>query len=60
MHVKTRETCRVCGSNKLVPILSLGEQFVTNFVEESNKDHVKGPLELVLCNVKMAAVGYCS
>jgi len=49
MHVKTRETCRVCGSNNLVPILSLGEQFVTNFVEETNKAHLKAPLELVLC-----------
>jgi len=57
MHVKTRETCRVCGSNKLIPILSLGEQFVTNFVEGSNKDHPKGPLELVLCNVKDGGCG---
>ncbi len=52
MHVKTRETCRVCGSKRLVPILSLGEQFVTNFVEESEKDSLKGPLELVLCEAK--------
>jgi len=57
MHVKTRETCRVCGSNNLVPILSLGEQFVTNFVEEPNRDQVKGPLELVLCNVKDGGCG---
>lgn len=45
MYVKARETCRVCGSNKLTPILSLGGQYVTNFVEESKKDYVKGPLE---------------
>lgn len=57
MSVKTRETCRVCGSNKIIPILSLGEQFVTNFVEEPNKDHPKGPLELVLCNVKDGGCG---
>ena len=57
MHVKTRETCRVCGSNKLIPILSLGEQFVTNFVEESSEGHVKGPLELVLCNVNDGGCG---
>lgn len=57
MHVKTRETCRVCGSNKLVPILSLGEQFVTNFVEESNEGQVKGPLELVLCNANDGGCG---
>jgi NDP-4-keto-2,6-dideoxyhexose 3-C-methyltransferase len=57
MHVKARETCRVCGSNKLTPILSLGDQFVTNFVEESTKDHAKGPLELVLCNVEDGGCG---
>ena len=57
MHIKTRETCRVCGSNKLIRILSLGEQFVVNFVEESNADRVKGPLELVLCNVKDGGCG---
>lgn len=52
MYIKTRETCRVCGSKRLIPILSLGEQFVTNFVEESEKDSLKGPLELVLCEAK--------
>jgi hypothetical protein len=45
MYVKARETCRVCGSNKLTQILSLGDQFVTDFVGESKKDYVKGPLE---------------
>lgn len=57
MHVKTQQNCRVCGSKNLVPILSLGEQFVTNFVEEPNRDQVKGPLELVLCNVKDGGCG---
>jgi len=57
MHVNTRETCRVCGSKNLVPILSLREQFVTNFVEKPNRDQVKGPLELVLCNVKDGGCG---
>jgi NDP-4-keto-2,6-dideoxyhexose 3-C-methyltransferase len=57
MYVKARETCRVCGSNKLTPILSLGDQYVTNFVEESKEDHVKGPLELVLCNVEDGGCG---
>lgn len=57
MHVKTRETCRVCGSNNLIPILSLGEQFAVNFVEESSKAYLKAPLELVLCNVKDGGCG---
>lgn len=52
MRVKERKTCRVCGSKNLVPILSVGDQFVTNFVEEPDKDYPKGPLDLVLCNAK--------
>jgi len=35
----------------------LGEQFITNFVEDPNKDYLKGPLELVLCNVKDGGCG---
>jgi len=42
--------CRICKSKTLIPILSLGEQYITNFVEESSTDAAKGPLELVLCN----------
>lgn len=57
MHVKERDTCRVCGSSSLIPILSLGEQFVTNFVEESGGAHVKAPLELVLCNAEEGGCG---
>jgi hypothetical protein len=57
MYVKKRETCRVCGSGKLIPVLSLGEQYVTNFVEESGKDYIKGPLELVLCSIKDGGCG---
>jgi hypothetical protein len=52
MYVKAREACRACGSNKLTPILSFGDQFVTSFIEEPKKDYAKGPLELVLCNVE--------
>ncbi len=57
MQLKTRETCRVCGSNKLIPILSLGNQYVTNFVEAPDKEYPKGPLDLVLCNIKDGGCG---
>jgi NDP-4-keto-2,6-dideoxyhexose 3-C-methyltransferase len=57
MYIKTRETCRVCGSNKLIPILSLGNQYVTNFVEAPDKEYPKGPLDLVLCNIKDGGCG---
>ena len=42
--------CRACGSKKLVHILSLGEQYITNFVEQPYLDAKKGPLELVMCD----------
>lgn len=57
MKIKTRETCRVCGSSKLIPILSLGNQYVTNFVDDVEGDYPRGPLELVLCNVKDGGCG---
>ena len=47
----------MCGSSKLIPILSLGNQYVTNFVEEPNKDYPRGPLDLILCNVKDGGCG---
>lgn len=57
MYVKKRETCRVCGSSNLILVLSLGERYVTNFVEELGKDYIKGPLELVLCSMKNGDCG---
>ena len=57
MSIQTRKTCRVCGSSKLVPILSLGNQYITNFVEEPKTEYPKGPLDLVLCNAKDGGCG---
>ncbi len=57
MQVKVRETCRVCGSSKLIPILSLGDQYVTNFVDNPKEGFAKGPLELVLCDLKDGGCG---
>ena len=50
MGVRERKTCRVCYSDRLVFIFSLGEQYVSNFInkEEEGKG-IKAPLELVLC-----------
>ncbi len=44
----TRTTCRVC-EGALEPILSLGEQYVSNFLNPEESDGEKSPLELVLC-----------
>ena len=43
--------CRICGNRDLVPILSLGEQYLTGvFPSVRNADLSRGPLELVACN----------
>ena len=56
VHVLDR--CRICESKKLIPILSLGELFVSNFLDVTQKDlRVKAPLELVLCNKKEGGCG---
>lgn len=47
----TRKTCRVCYSDKLSPLFSLGEQYVNNFVPENEVyKGIKAPLELVFCD----------
>ena len=44
----TRTTCRVC-EGALEAILSLGEHYVSDFIEPGTSDGTKAPLELVLC-----------
>lgn len=47
----TRQFCRVCGSNDLTPLFSLGEQYVNNFVTMDRLDEgEKCPIDLELCN----------
>ena len=51
-----RTTCRSCHAESLVPILSLGDQYVSDFVAEGAPTGVQVPLELVLCD---AGSGEC-
>jgi hypothetical protein len=57
VNVVVRQTCRLCGSRSLTPIVDLGEQMLASaFVSESNKDRVptrRVPLELVRCNPQL-------
>jgi SAM-dependent methyltransferase len=46
--MKTWTTCRVCDG-LVEPILTLGEQYVSNFLTPEQPDGLKAPLELVLC-----------
>lgn len=51
--------CRICGSKKLIPLLSLGRIYVSNFVDSRNniKTPLKQPLELVLCDPTLGGCG---
>lgn len=49
----TRTTCRICGSPHLVPVLSLGEQYIAGaFAEPGGEQPVSRriPLDLVRCD----------
>ncbi|MGH2806400.1 MAG: class I SAM-dependent methyltransferase [Actinomycetota bacterium] len=52
-----RTICRVCRHTELIPILNLGTQFISNFVDSPQEDQPKAPLEVVLCD---PASGGCS
>tara|TARA_Y100000310_G_scaffold263274_1_gene273424 strand:+ start:7777 stop:9042 length:1266 start_codon:yes stop_codon:yes gene_type:complete len=41
--------CRLCGSEKLKYIISLGDQHIVNFVKSKEEPCITCPLELILC-----------
>jgi len=45
----TRNTCRLCGSDKLTYLFSLGNLFISTFVKEKGENIGKAPLELFWC-----------
>jgi len=59
MDLAPRRTCRSCGSRALTSVLSLGEQYVSGFVDQPAESAIapRAPLELVLCDVES---GGCS
>lgn len=52
-----RSDCRACGKASLRPILSLGDQYVSNFVDPGVSDLPRAPLDLVLCDVTSGGCG---
>jgi NDP-4-keto-2,6-dideoxyhexose 3-C-methyltransferase len=46
--MKSWQICRVC-SGPVEPVLSLGDQCVSNFLDPEEPDGLKAPLDLVLC-----------
>ncbi|MEK7115104.1 MAG: hypothetical protein AAB847_01985, partial [Patescibacteria group bacterium] len=54
------KNCRVCGFKNLIPILSLGEMYVSDFVTKksaSRRKATKAPLDLLLCNANDGGCG---
>lgn len=55
--MKKLEKCRICGNAHLLPVLSLGDQFLTGVFPRSPEEKITcGPLELVKCHGE----GVCS
>src|SRR3989338_8146232 len=48
LGIQTRATCRVCGSSRLGSLYSLGELYISNFVDKG-EEGLKAPLEMVIC-----------
>src|SRR5690349_13663234 len=54
MHVKHRQSCRVCGSRHLTPVIDLGEQYLQgSFIKPGRQDPPlrKLPMLLVRCDI---------
>ena len=49
--------CRLCGSPTLTPVLSLGSQYVSDFLDPNTAPGQRAPLELVLCNAENGGCG---
>lgn len=45
----TRKTCRVCSSNKLEKVFSIGNLYISTFVKSKKEKTPRAPLELVHC-----------
>ncbi|MDH7462929.1 class I SAM-dependent methyltransferase [Chitinophagaceae bacterium 26-R-25] len=53
MHIKTRKTCRVCGSASLTPVIDLGEQYLQGSFIKPGKEMPSTrriPCVIVRCN----------
>lgn len=50
--LRTTKACRVCGNEKLTEILSIGDLYVSDFLdgESDLTDDTKAPLELIFCD----------
>lgn len=56
-YVTEVEACRSCGNDDLEEILSLGNQYVSDFVDSPEDQTFQAPLELVLCDADTGGCG---
>lgn len=54
--IRVVTSCRVCGNEALAPVLSLGDQYVSDFVDTMT-ENASAPLELVICNASEGGCG---
>ncbi len=54
--IRVVTSCRVCGNDALAPVLSLGNQYVSDFVDTMT-ENASAPLELVICNASEGGCG---
>jgi hypothetical protein len=55
---KKINVCRVCGSKKLFPLISLGKLYISDFVDGKKNNLVgRQPLELVICDSDFRGCG---
>ncbi|TSC74485.1 MAG: hypothetical protein G01um101448_126 [Parcubacteria group bacterium Gr01-1014_48] len=60
-HCRKAPGCRICGKSELSDILSLGNLYVSNFVDfpdvSALREEERYPLDMVLCNVAEGGCG---
>jgi len=55
--IKNIERCRICQNNNLKHILTLGNQYLVDFLDQKEDANYVAPLELVLCSKKDGGCG---
>lgn len=57
LDIAPQKVCRSCKSENLIPILSLGDQYISDFYDSAEQDKDSAPLELILCDPKKGGCG---
>ena len=57
--IKTIDKCRICGNSDLVPVVDLGDQYLTGVFPKTKESNnlTKGPLKLVKCQENEKSCG---